>query len=69
MFYSFAGVTLKTDSALSDFIKKKAIGVLIPYIFFSFIRKAIYEFILVFLRIEGIRLKFLHDLFVVLCEL
>lgn len=61
-----AGVTLKTDSDLSNFIKKKAIGLLIPYISFSLISMAIYEFMLVFLGMEGVRLIFPHDLFVML---
>lgn len=48
-----------------DFVKKKAKGLLIPYISFSFVSMAVYELMVAFLGIEE-KLKFPRDLFVVL---
>ena len=56
---------MKTNSTWMDFVKKKAKGLLIPYISFSFVSMAVYELMVTFLGIEE-KLKFPRDLFVVL---
>ena len=56
---------MKTNSTWMDFVKKKAKGLLIPYISFSFVSMAVYELMVAFLGIEE-KLKFPRDLFVVL---
>ena len=66
LFFFLAGVTLKTNSTWMDFVKKKAKGLLIPYISFSFVSMAIYEVMVAFLGMKGEKLKFPRDLLVVL---
>ena len=43
---------MKTNSTWMDFVKKKAKGLLIPYISFSFVSMAVYELMVAFLGIE-----------------
>ena len=58
LFFFLAGVTLKTNSTWMDFVKKKAKGLLIPYISFSFVSMAIYEVMVAFLGMKGENLNF-----------